>query len=135
MFAFDYNSFAKLLEQSDKKKLIINSLKSIFGQYLNDMEGLNCWEYYLCGREKNGINSKELGICPANITSKNHGINGGESSGRYCWTVKGTMCDSKIQGSLEDKLLSCINCSFFKLVNYEEGREFTLISQEVLQNK
>ncbi|PCH71595.1 MAG: hypothetical protein COC06_01290 [Bacteroidales bacterium] len=99
------------------------------------MEGLNCWEYYSCGREDNGTNSKELGTCPANSFHENHGINGGKSSGRYCWTVKGTMCGSKVQGGLEDKLLNCINCSFFKLVNYEEGREFTLISQEVLQNK
>jgi len=99
------------------------------------MERLNCWEYYLCGREENGINSKGLGICPASITSKNHGINGGKSSGRYCWTVKGTLCDSKIQGGLEDKLLSCIKCGFFKLVNDEEGREFTLISEGILQKE
>ena len=96
------------------------------------MEALNCWEYYKCGREKGGINAFEIGICPASTMKGNHGINGGESSGRYCWTIKGTLCNKKIQGELADKLLSCINCGFFKLVNYEEGREFTLLKEDCL---
>ncbi|WP_321318565.1 two-CW domain-containing protein [Labilibaculum sp.] len=99
------------------------------------MEELNCWEYYKCGRETGGINSKELGTCPASTLPYHDGINGGSNSGRYCWTVEGTLCDSEIQGRLEDKLLNCINCSFFKLVNIEEGREFTLISEGIYQNK
>ena len=95
------------------------------------MGALNCWEYYKCGREEGGINALELGVCPAS-TDNNHGINGGESSGRYCWTIKGTLCNEEIQGELADKLLSCINCGFFKLVNYEEGREFVLIEKKTL---
>lgn len=96
------------------------------------MEALNCWEYYNCGREIGGINVSELGICPASKIIDNHGINGGVSSGRYCWTIKGTLCNDKIQGEFEDKLLSCINCGFFKLVNFEEGREFTLIKEKTV---
>ncbi|MDQ1769695.1 hypothetical protein GQR60_07870 [Labilibaculum sp. A4] len=99
------------------------------------MEGLNCWEYYLCGREVGGINSEELGTCPASTLYHNSGINGGTFSGRYCWTVEGTLCDSEIQGGLEDKLLNCINCSFFKSVNVEQGREFILMPQKIHQNK
>jgi hypothetical protein len=115
--------------------LTIRSSYPTFSQYFEDMEGLNCWEYYKCGREVRGINSGELGTCPASTLPNSHGTNGGSNSGRYCWTVKGTLCDAEVQGGLEDKLLNCINCSFFKLVNYEQGREFTLISEGILQNK
>lgn len=99
------------------------------------MEILNCWEYYKCGREKGGVNALELGVCPASLTKDNNGINGGISSGRYCWTIKGTLCNDQIQGELGDKLLSCINCGFFKLVNYEEGREFTLINEKTINKE
>ncbi len=99
------------------------------------MERLNCWEYFKCGRESGGINTTELGTCPASTIPGSYGINGGTYSGRYCWTVKGTICDAKIQGGLEDKLLNCINCSFFKLVNFEEGREFTIIAEGIFQNR
>ena len=99
------------------------------------MEVLNCWEYYKCGREEGGVNAFELGICPASTSKENQGINGGKSSGRYCWTIKGTLCHDKIQGDLEDKLLSCINCGFFKLVNYEEGREFTLLKENFFNKR
>lgn len=115
--------------------MTIRSLSPIFSPYFEKMEGLNCWEYYKCGREVGGFNSEELGICPASTFRNNHGVNGGSHSGRYCWTVKGTLCDAEVQGGLEDKLLNCINCSFFKLVNFEEGREFTLMTEGILQNK
>jgi hypothetical protein len=99
------------------------------------MKKLNCWEYYSCGREIGGVNTKELGVCPASTHPQNPEINGGTNSGRYCWTVSGTLCDAKIQGNIEDKLLNCINCSFFKSVNYDEGREFTLIDSELYKNE
>ncbi|PKQ65666.1 hypothetical protein BZG02_01280 [Labilibaculum filiforme] len=94
------------------------------------MEGLNCWEYFMCGREAGGVNSQEFGACPASTFYKHNGINGGKFSGRYCWTVEATLCDTKIKGGIEEKLLSCLHCSFFKQVNYEEGREFTLMHLE-----
>lgn len=99
------------------------------------MKEQNCWEYFNCGREPGGVNTNELGICPASTLLQYTGINGGTYAGRYCWTVEGTLCDHKIQGGLEDKLLSCINCSFFKLVNQEEGREFILLTEEVLKKQ
>jgi len=99
------------------------------------MKVINCWEYFHCGRETRGINIDKLGVCPASMRNEFNGINGGLSAGRYCWTVYGTLCHNKMQGDLEDKLLNCINCSFFKLVNYEEGREFTLLTEEVFLKK
>ncbi|WP_372751124.1 two-CW domain-containing protein [Labilibaculum sp.] len=98
------------------------------------MGKMNCWEYYSCGREAGGINTKELGVCPASTKQLTSGINGGTNSGRYCWTVSNTLCNDKVQGDIEDKLLNCINCSFFKSVNYDEGREFQLICSEFLKN-
>lgn len=94
------------------------------------MSTLNCWDYFKCERDPEGINSMELGVCPATKFTVHHGINGGFNAGRYCWTVEGTLCNDEIQGGLDEKLLSCLNCSFFKLVNSEEGREFTLIAEK-----
>lgn len=96
------------------------------------MTKINCWEYFKCGREYGGINTKELGVCPASISRLNSGINNGISAGRSCWTIKGTLCNQNRQGNFEDKLLGCINCSFFKLVDQEESREFVLISNEII---
>ncbi|RUT73188.1 two-CW domain-containing protein [Ancylomarina longa] len=96
------------------------------------MKVINCWEYFRCGREQGGVNAEELGVCPTSTLDVFNGINGGTAAGRYCWTVNGTICHDNLQGKLEDKLLSCINCSFFKLVNYEQGREFTLLTEETL---
>jgi hypothetical protein len=35
----------------------------------NDL-GINCWEFKNCGREKDGVNEKELGQC---LTYPDHG--------------------------------------------------------------
>ena len=101
-----------------------------FDTYLCKMKTLNCWEYFKCGREPGGINAEEEGICPAALTKLHHGVNGGTNAGRYCWTVEGTLCDHKVQGDMDEKLLDCINCSFFKQVNFEEGREFTILTDD-----
>ena len=93
----------------------------------------NCWEYFNCGREVGGTNTNELGICPASTRLINIGVNHGSHAGRSCWTVEGTLCNKSIQGEIEEKLLGCINCSFFKLVNDEEGREFILLSEELVK--
>lgn len=91
---------------------------------------LNCWDYFKCGREIGGTNSIELGVCPASFSGDFQGVNGGIYSGRFCWTVERTLCNDQIQGGLDEKLLNCINCSFFKLVNFDEGREFILIHED-----
>jgi hypothetical protein len=94
------------------------------------MEKKNCWEYFNCGREIGGANTNELGVCPASIKFENTGVNHGSKAGRSCWTVEGTLCNKSIQGEIEEKLLGCINCSFFKMVNNEESREFILLNEE-----
>jgi hypothetical protein len=78
------------------------------------MTKLNCWEYFKCGREIGGVNTNELGICPASIKFENTGVNNGLKAGRSCWTVEGTLCNKSIQGEIEEKLLGCINCSFLR---------------------
>lgn len=97
------------------------------------MSKLNCWEYFKCGREIGGENTKELGVCPASTSVANTGINSGVRAGRSCWTVEGTLCNKSIQGEIEEKLLGCINCSFFKMVNEEEGRAFVLLHEAMVR--
>lgn len=89
------------------------------------MSKKNCWEHEECGREVNGIKSAELGICPAAVESKLHGINDGNNGGRACWALAGTMCDGQIQGTYAQKLGSCLSCDFFSYVRAQEGKEFT----------
>ncbi len=81
----------------------------------------NCWEYKNCGREPNGSNIEELGICHAAIDNTFNGLNSGEKGGRICWAVAGTFCDGEVQGTYAEKQVSCMNCDFFSLVKAEEG--------------
>ncbi|NOU61471.1 two-CW domain-containing protein [Marinifilum caeruleilacunae] len=99
------------------------------------MSKLNCWEYFKCGREIGGENTQELGVCPASTSAANTGINNGVRAGRSCWTVEGTLCNKSIQGEIEEKLLGCINCSFFKLVDDEEGRAFVLLDEAIVRKR
>jgi hypothetical protein len=99
------------------------------------MTKLNCWEYFECGREIGGANTRELGVCPASTSTANTGINNGIRAGRSCWTVEGTLCNESIQGEIEEKLLGCINCSFFKLVDDEESRAFVLLDEAIIKKR
>ena len=49
-----------------------------------------------------------------------NGLNGGINGGRICWTISGTFCLHKIQGSYAKTQLSCKSCSFFKKVKEKE---------------
>ena len=84
-------------------------------------ERLNCWEYMKCGRQLEGDEVAELGICPAATDTSYDGINFGKNAGRFCWAVAGTLCDEQVQGTFAEKRISCISCDFFKLVQQEEG--------------
>ena len=84
----------------------------------------NCWDFKKCGREPGGARVAELGVCPAAIDTSHNGTNRGENAGRYCWRVAGTMCDEKVQGTYACKLLSCIKCDFFKVVQEQEATDF-----------
>jgi len=91
-----------------------------------NMERKNCWEVMKCGREPDGNQVDDLGVCSAALPSEYDGMNGGVYAGRFCWSVAGTLCGGKIQGTFADKLMSCLDCEFLKKVNNCEGRYFTL---------
>ena len=91
-------------------------------------EKQNCWEYMKCGRGPNGQNVAKLGVCPAATAEVYHGVNNGANGGRCCWKISGTMCFETIQGDSDRKLISCIQCSFFKKVKNEEKISFPKIT-------
>ncbi len=82
----------------------------------------NCWEVRECGREPQGKKVDVLGVCPAATQEQWTGVNHGKAAGRLCWTVGGTPCDSP--AGL--KFFRCLQCSFYKQVEQEEGRFFVL---------
>lgn len=81
---------------------------------------MNCWEFKKCGRESNGDNVAELGICPAYTEAKLNGIHDGKNGGRSCWVIAGTFCGDKIQGTFAEKERNCLACDFYKFVRHEE---------------
>jgi len=85
------------------------------------MPKLNCWEFHACGRVPGGDNVDEFGICPAALETSIDGINQGNKGGRTCWAISGTFCEGKIQGTFAAKLSDCKQCSFFKLVQLQQG--------------
>lgn len=80
----------------------------------------NCWEFKHCGREPGGPKADELGVCPATTNKYYHGVNRGKAGGRFCWTIKGTLCQERP----ETKPAPCTDCSFFQEVEQQEGRFF-----------
>ena len=87
------------------------------------MAKMNCWEIKKCGREKGGIKSQELGVCPAASDTLSEGVNNGKNGGRICWAIAGTFCGGKVQGDFAQKSVSCMSCDVFKQVKQEEGPE------------
>ena len=92
---------------------------------------INCWEAKKCGRQPGGERSTELGVCPAAIEEKVHGLNGGTNGGRSCWAIKQTLCGNQVQGGFADKLSGCLQCEFYATVRSEEGVNFQT-SKEIL---
>ncbi len=84
-------------------------------------KGENCWEFMNCGRQPDGKNVQELGVCPAPQDTSSDGLNGGKNAGRICWAVAGTFCGNKKQGTFAKKQSTCMLCDFFKLVKKENG--------------
>jgi hypothetical protein len=85
----------------------------------------NCWELIFCGREPDGLNVDELGVCPASIDTLHDKTNNGKNAGRYCWRIAGTMCRGRIQGKWAEKIDDCHACKFFQFVENQEGENFT----------
>lgn len=85
-----------------------------------DIARLNCWEVMACGREKDGKNVAEFGVCPAAADASFDGINSGRFAGRVCWAVAGTFCNGCVQGSYDEKRPTCLSCSFYQMVQDQE---------------
>ena len=68
----------------------------------------NCWEYMKCGREASGINTAQLGECPAFAME----------AGDACWLVTGTFCEGEVQGTHAQKIRSCMSCGFYKQFDF-----------------
>ena len=91
----------------------------------------NCWEYKKCGRELDGSNAAELGVCPSATEDRVDGLNSGKNGGRTCWAVTGTLCGGQIQGTFAQKLTNCMSCEFYQLVKEEEGSGY-VYSKKIL---
>jgi len=81
----------------------------------------NCWEMKNCGREPNGENVEELGVCPASTDISSDDLNGGKNGGRICWAISGTFCGGEVQGTFAQKELSCVGCEVYRMVQNEES--------------
>ncbi|NWF97772.1 MAG: hypothetical protein HXY52_02390 [Nitrospirae bacterium] len=85
---------------------------------------LNCWEFMGCkfGRYFKENNCyKDSDPCPAILPNNYNGINDGLNAGRSCWLVLNTRCYGNIQNNFTEKIETCSNCDFYKLVSEEEG--------------
>lgn len=74
-----------------------------------------------CGREPEGINVGEKGVCPAATCEIFDAINQGKKGGRICWLVAGTFCDGVPRGTFAEKKNACRNCTFYRQVQAEEA--------------
>ncbi len=74
---------------------------------------MNCWEFKKCGREKGGVNVKQLGVCPAY-----------PDNGKTCARVAGTLCCGKTQGYFAMKIANCIQCDYYNSGHYIKGLSF-----------
>jgi hypothetical protein len=86
----------------------------------------NCWEHKKCGRELGGMNAALMGVCPAAIDSRLHGVHGGKNGGRTCWMIAGTLCGGKVQGTFSMKYKTCEQCDFYQNTKAEEWPDFKL---------
>ena len=50
-----------------------------------------------------------MGTCRATVDQKWNGKNNGINAGRTCWTVVGTFCGGKVQGTFAEKLARALN--------------------------
>ena len=89
------------------------------------MSKRNCWEFEKCGREPGGERS-DNGVCPAATETKLNGVHEGRNAGRACWVVAGTLCGGEIQGTFAKKYKNCEQCSFYQVVQDEEGPRYRL---------
>jgi hypothetical protein len=94
------------------------------------MEKLNCWDIKKCGREQGGKKASRLGVCPAAISTALNGVNGGTNAGRSCWSIEGTSCCAKTDGTYSSKLEICAGCEVFLIITAEEGLNYIELFNE-----
>ena len=83
---------------------------------------LNCWEYKDCGRERGGILSDTLGVCPVAMALECDGLNDGQAGGRVCWMIR--RCPvTGIAFPNDERMSDCHNCTFYRRVAHEEAGE------------
>lgn len=93
----------------------------------------NCWEVKDCGREPGGKKSKESGICPVFEAIEYDGVNDGQSAGRFCWVVAGTLCNGEVQGAFATKVMNCMACEFYGMVVREQGAKSVIVNPSQLK--
>ena len=71
----------------------------------------NCWEIKNCGRQKGGSKASELGVCVASA----------EGLGHSCWSIAGTLCGGKVQGTVAQKEKNCMACEVYRLYQRTTG--------------
>ena len=83
---------------------------------------VNCWEFKKCGREPDGVNTSELGVCPVSTYEKMNGVHNGVNGGRCCWVFYGACsCEAGNPKTFGEHLSICRNCDFYLILSeYEE---------------
>jgi hypothetical protein len=84
-------------------------------------KALNCWEYMRCGREPGGVHAGMSGVCPAAVEQRLDKVHGGMNAGRACWVVAGTFSRGIAEGTFAREFKDCTKCSFYEMVQAEEG--------------
>jgi hypothetical protein len=82
-----------------------------------------------CGRQPGGAKVSEMGECPSATAKEFDTRNGGKNGGRACWTIAGTFCGGKVQGTAAEKRCSCVSCDFYRKVKEEEGSNFQVLRE------
>lgn len=81
---------------------------------------LNCWEFKDCGRERGGILSESLGVCPVAMALEYDGLNDGQAGGRVCWMIR--RCPvTGTAFAVNEQMSDCHNCTFYRRVAHEEA--------------
>ncbi|MCI5212553.1 MAG: hypothetical protein D3910_28050 [Candidatus Electrothrix sp. ATG2] len=77
---------------------------------------LNCWEFMDCGREPNGKNVSQYGVCQVAIETTLNGVHNGKNGGRCCWIIVEYSPNNSDLPFCTGTAHECINCDFYKKV-------------------
>jgi hypothetical protein len=92
-----------------------------FDFYVMENDKINCWEFKKCGREPEGFNTSELGVCEVSTYEVLDGIHGGMNAGRCCWVIYGACyTHTERPKSFSEHTERCSKCDFYALVHKTE---------------